>query len=92
MTANTGLIGMYGENVIQNGEITAVTALKKNGEIELVASDEVSTGANSITSSPISDSTETADQSFGFQGGVISIYGLDTSNPLNPGARRQGKL
>jgi filamentous hemagglutinin family protein len=86
MTAQTGLIGMYGANVDQNGVITAVTALKKNGEIELMASDSVITGAGSITSTPISTSTETADQSFGFQGGVISILGLDPLNPLNPAA------
>ncbi|MGC9966099.1 MAG: filamentous hemagglutinin family protein [Syntrophobacteraceae bacterium] len=83
MTANTGLIGMYGKNVAQNGVIRAVAALKVDGEIELVASDKVSTGANSITATPISDSTETADQSFSFQGGVINIYGLDSSNPSN---------
>ncbi len=83
LTAATGLVGMYGENVTQNGVITAVTALKKNGEIELVAANELSTGANSITSSLISTSNETADQSFVFQGGVISIRALDPSDPLN---------
>ena len=84
MTAQTGLIGMYGANVDQNGVITAVTALKANGQIELMASDSVTTGAGSITSTPISTSTETADQSFAFHGGTINIVGLNPSNPSNP--------
>ncbi|MHC1729277.1 MAG: filamentous hemagglutinin family protein [Syntrophobacteraceae bacterium] len=84
MTANTGLIGMYGKEVNQDGVIRAVTALKKNGQIELVATDRISTGVKSITSSEISNSTETADQSFAFKGGEINI-GLDpsTSNTSN---------
>ena len=54
MTANTGLVGMYGENVAQNGDdYRRTTALEKSGEIELDGlGNEVSTGAGSITSSP----------------------------------------
>ena len=48
LSANTGLIGMYGKDVNQDGTISAVTALKLNGQIQLIASDTVSTGANSI--------------------------------------------
>jgi filamentous hemagglutinin family protein len=84
MTANTGLIGMYGTNVVQNGTATAVTALEVNGEIELVASNSVTTGADSITSTPISDSTETADLSLNYIAGKISIIGLDPEHPTDP--------
>ena len=49
-----------------------------------MAANEVYTGRGSVTSSPISTSKETADQSFRFQGGTITIEGLDPSNPLNP--------
>ena len=86
MIANTGLIGMYGENVEQNGVVSATEALKTAGVIELMASNTVSTGAGSITSTPVSDSTDTADQSFPFRGGTISILGI---NPAKPGIGAQ---
>ena len=72
MIANTGLIGMYGENVEQNGVVIATEALKAAGQIEFVAADTVSTGAGSVTGTPISDSTDSADQSYPFEGGSIS--------------------
>ncbi len=83
LTAASGLVGMYGENVYQDGTVTAETGREKNGEIELVAANEVYFGPASVTSSPVSTSNVTADQSFPFLGGVINIYGLDPSNPLN---------
>jgi filamentous hemagglutinin len=82
ITANNGLIGMYGENVTQNGVISAVSAIKQNGEIDLEAVDTVSTGAGSITSTPISTSKETVDQSFVSQGGVINIGGMSSTTPV----------
>ncbi|MGO9691291.1 MAG: filamentous hemagglutinin N-terminal domain-containing protein, partial [Syntrophobacteraceae bacterium] len=82
ITANNGLIGMYGENVTQNGVISAVSAIKQNGAIDLFAVDTVSTGAGSITSTPISTSKETVDQSFTSQGGVIDIGGMSATTPV----------
>ena len=82
MTANTGLVGMYGKNVTQNGVIHSVTALKKNGQIELVATDKVSTGVNSITATPVSDSTESAEEGYEFQPGEIHIQGFGASTPV----------
>jgi filamentous hemagglutinin family protein len=80
MTTNTGLIGMYGKDVDQNGQIVAITSLKVGGEIDLMASDSATTGAGSITSTPISTSTETADQSYlNFAPGTINITGLSSS-------------
>src|SRR5208283_990523 len=83
MLANTGLIGMYGQDVYQNGLINATTALKLNGNVELMASDMVYTSPTSVTESLISNSTETADQSFVFKPPVISISGLTPNRPAN---------
>ncbi len=78
LIADSGRIGLYGATVQQNGLIRAVTAVKRGGEIYLAASDRVVTGAQSQTESPVSDSTEKADQSFTFSGGTISVGGLST--------------
>ncbi|MEW6664911.1 MAG: filamentous hemagglutinin family protein [Thermodesulfobacteriota bacterium] len=75
--ADAGLAGMYGRVVNQEGVIRAVTAVKKKGEIELWASDKVSTGAKSITSTMVSDSPEKVHESFEFQPGEIRLQGLD---------------
>jgi len=76
LLADTGLIGMYGRTVNQDGVIRAVTALKKNGVIELNASDSIRLGATSKTETPVSESTETADQSFTYTPGQIYLQGL----------------
>jgi filamentous hemagglutinin family protein len=76
LVADNGLVGMYGGTVNQDGLIRAVTAVKKGGMIELLASNSISTGANSVTSCPISDSTDTADQTFAKKSGSITLSGL----------------
>lgn len=86
IAANTGLAGMYGRIVNQEGLIQSVTAIKSNGQIELVASDRVVTGVNSLTVSSISTSNEAEHESFEFAGGEIRIHGLDTSDPLDADA------
>ncbi len=78
LIADSGRIGLYGSVVQQDGLIRAVSAVKRGGEIYLAASDRVVTGTNSLTESPVSNSTEKADQSFAFSGGTISIGGLTT--------------
>jgi len=83
LNADSGMIGMYGATVEQDGIIRAVTAIKRNGEIQLKARDRIVTGAGSSTSTPISDSTEavavnTSDTSSTFSTGKISLGGLDT--------------
>ena len=82
LIADTGLAGMYGRVVNQEGLIRAVSAIKKGGKIELLASEKVSTGKNSLTISPVSESSETAHESFEYQGGEISIGGLDSDTPV----------
>lgn len=77
LISDAGKVGMYGGIVNQNGVVRSVTAVKRNGIIELLASEKVATGTDSLTSSPISDSTDTAHESFGFSGGKIRLAGLD---------------
>jgi filamentous hemagglutinin len=81
LTSDTGLIGMYGRSLNQNGVIRAVTALRKNGQIELVASDRVAFGADSLTSSLVAGSSESAINSFDFHPGRITVAGLDPAHP-----------
>ena len=87
IVADSGRVGLYGATVRQDGLIRAVTAVKRGGEIYLAARDRVSTGAHSVTETPVSDSGETADQSFAFSGGSVKIGGLatktdETSEPV----------
>jgi filamentous hemagglutinin family protein len=78
--ADTGQIGMYGLNVEQNGTVSAAASLTSAGQINLDASNLVSTGAGSVTSTPISGSTETIIPSATpFGGGTIDLGGLNSS-------------
>ena len=76
ITADRGQVGMYGKLVEQNGVIRAVTAVKKGGKIELLATGRIVTGAGSVTSTPINDSSETADSTFGKKSGSVILAGL----------------
>ena len=75
LVANEGVAGMYGGTVTQDGLIRSVTAVSQHGQIELIASDRISTGSNSLIESPISYSSDTADNSFAFSGGVVLMHG-----------------
>ena len=77
ITADTGVAGLYGRNVNQDGYIRSVTAVTNNGRIELHASENVTTGVNSITESKITDNPESVHSSFGLTGGEIHVAGLD---------------
>jgi filamentous hemagglutinin family protein len=76
LKADAGMAGLYGRVVNQEGVIRSVTAVNQNGQIELRATDKITTGAKSVMESPISDSPETADNSFTFSGGKIVLAGL----------------
>lgn len=78
----SGLAGMYGRDVRQDGIIRAVTAIKRNGQIELLASDRVATGKDSVTETPVSDSDEAFHESFTFLPGAVGIGGLSDAEPL----------
>ncbi|TWJ16696.1 filamentous hemagglutinin family protein [Geobacter argillaceus] len=87
LTAAAGMVGMYGAAVQQDGIIRSVTAIKRNGEIELLARDRIVTGPGSSTASPIIDSTETvavntADQTARFTAGRIRLAGLTPAVPV----------
>jgi filamentous hemagglutinin family protein len=79
--ADSGLAGMYGREVRQDGLIRAVTAIKRNGQIELLARDRIVTGAKSVTEIPVSDSDEKFHESFPFAGGDIKLGGLSAGSP-----------
>lgn len=81
---DSGLAGMYGRIVNQEGIVRAVTAVKKAGKIELHASERITTGAKSLTATPVSDSEEKVNESFPYRGGEITLGGLDPDHPLFP--------
>ncbi len=83
LIADMGLAGMYGGVVNQEGLIRSVTAVKMNGQIELIARDKIITGSNSRIESPVSDSPDKVDNSFQFSGGVVVMHG-NFENPSDP--------
>src|SRR5208337_1053320 len=59
LTADGGVVGMYGNNVDQWGIIRAVTAFQNNkGQVELKAASKITTGANSSIELPVDDSLD----------------------------------
>lgn len=84
LSADTGLVGMYGREVRQEGVARAVTAIKRSGAIELMAAEKVVTGPESVTSCPVSDSEEKVHESFSYLPGTVRIDGLDPSSPVTP--------
>ncbi|MEW5802591.1 MAG: filamentous hemagglutinin family protein [bacterium] len=58
LISDLGLAGMYGRTIRQEGLIRSVRAVQRNGNIELLASEKVTTGEKSITACSISDSQE----------------------------------
>ncbi|RNC69001.1 MAG: filamentous hemagglutinin N-terminal domain-containing protein [Desulfuromonadales bacterium] len=74
--SHSGVIGMYGRQVVQDGVARAVSAIGKSGVIELLATDSISLGKGSRTESPVSNSTESFHESFEFNGGDIQLKGL----------------
>ncbi|MFH2067511.1 MAG: filamentous hemagglutinin family protein [Pseudomonadota bacterium] len=81
IASDMGTAGMYGRIVNQNGLIQSVTAVEKDGNIELIASEKVFLGPGSYTVCPISSSTEKVHESFVFQGGDIKIHAHDKDKP-----------
>ena len=82
LIAATGLIGMYGYNVIQNGSALASTSVLQRGTIELLASNTIYTGPGSLTASPIDETGQTVDQRANtFQGGAITLGGPSAPSP-----------
>jgi filamentous hemagglutinin family protein len=86
MLTDQGTSGMYGAVVNQNGLIRSVTAVRRNGRIELFASDKITTGAGSRTECPVTESAEEVHESLEEQMNAASIRlaGLDPDYPANP--------
>jgi filamentous hemagglutinin family protein len=75
-----GLVGMYGNIVNQNGIIRSIAGVQNGGHVELFASDLISTGPDSVTSTPVSSSPDLVDVSFPTEQSSITLSGL-----LGPG-------
>jgi filamentous hemagglutinin len=73
LQADEGIAGLYGGIVNQNGRVIATTAVSRNGRIELQGHTSVSTGAGSITATPVSTSSVRQTPSEDFSGGQIKI-------------------
>ena len=84
LAADTGLVGMYGRIVNQDGIIRSVTAVKTGGHVELFASDTISTGPNSLISLPVSTSAEAVSTTFQTAQSTVLFSGLDPNNPWQP--------
>lgn len=87
LAADSGLVGMYGKVVNQQGLVRSVRTLQRGGNIELCAAEKVVTGKDSRTLSPVSDSEE-AIVGATFQPSRVSLWGLalDSSDPTVPRA------
>jgi len=81
LSADGGMVGMYGGTVQQNGLIRSVTSVKVNGQIELLASDRIVTGANSVTETPVSSDPESVNSTYQPTYGIITLAGLDGKSP-----------
>jgi filamentous hemagglutinin family protein len=84
VAADTGLAGMYGRIVNQNGVVRSVTAVERGGHVELFASDTVNTGTGSLISLAVTDSAEAYNSSFATAKSDLTISGLDPASPWNP--------
>jgi filamentous hemagglutinin len=79
--ADGGLVGMYGYNVVQNGVIRSITAYQNNqGQVELRAANQVTTGPGSEINLSVDQSSNPVDNTFNIQP-VVNIGGL-----FQPGA------
>jgi len=73
LLSDMGKIEMYGSTVNQQGLVQTVTAIKKDGQIILQATDKIITGETSKTQNLISDSDEEVNNSFTFVPGEITL-------------------
>jgi filamentous hemagglutinin family protein len=88
MSADNGIVGLYGRTLRQQGLIRSVTATQKNGTIELLAKEEVHLEAGSLTASPISQNPEKVDPSFRGRKSQIRVGGLGGTRELVGGEVR----
>ncbi len=97
--ADGGMVGMYGNNVDQWGIIRSVTAFQNNqGQVELRAANEITTGPNSVIDLPVNDAVDpatgqlpTVDDTFDIQPKVF-IGGLDSGRNTAAQIDLQGSI
>lgn len=94
ISAASGDVGLYGRNVNHDGVIRAVTALFKNGRVQLRASERISTGTDSQILSTVVESDDKANDSFTFEGGSVVLAGLDVdiSDGRDPTADNSARI
>lgn len=85
LIADAGVAGMYGRIVRQEGLIRSVTAVEAGGSVELLASEGVLLGPDSLTATPITSNPEAFHQSFVGAKGDIRIGGLGRTTENNQG-------
>ncbi len=86
LSADMGLVGMYGNIVNQNGVIHSVTGVQNGAHVELFASDTITTGANSLIYLPVSGSSEEISSTFTTMQSDVTFSGLDPGQPWSPRA------
>ncbi|NWF55450.1 MAG: filamentous hemagglutinin N-terminal domain-containing protein, partial [Syntrophaceae bacterium] len=84
LAADTGVVGMYGRIVNQDGLIRSVTAVERGGHVELFASERISTGPGSWIATPVSGSSEKVHISFPTARSDVTFSGLDPEHPDKP--------
>jgi filamentous hemagglutinin family protein len=94
LSADTGLVGMYGNIVNQNGLIRSVTAVQQASHVELLASGTINTGipgtpgyggqSQSQILLPVDTSSTTIAASSAAQSSVL-FSGIDPDDPFSPG-------
>lgn len=97
LIADQGMAGMYGNRVTQNGLIRSISTVKRNGTIELLAKERITTGAGSVTATPVTDSAESINRSFIYDtdgnftyNTWITLAGLDYSSNTGTASVKNG--
>lgn len=98
LVADQGMVGMYGNRVTQNGLIRSISTVKRNGTIELLAKERITTGVGSVTATPVTDSMESVNKSFIYDDAGkftyntwIHLAGLDYGGNTNVASQIYGQ-
>ena len=79
LISDSGRVDMFGATVTQNGVIRADSTVQLSGVVNLLGTGQVTTGAGSLTSTPVTDSTVKVSQTFDYSGGSITLGGIPAS-------------
>lgn len=84
LSADTGLVGMYGNIVNQDGLIRSVTAVQQASHVELFASNQITTGPGSLIWLPVDASSTAFDPAMNTAQSTVVLSGIDLNSPYNP--------